>query len=64
MVYIELFILRMKPGVATGKYEIMVKEKKGFFASAIPNKLPCCVAVLLCFFNCVFPGLGKYINCF
>jgi len=49
---------RMRPGVATGKYEIMVKEKKGFFGSAIPTKLPCCVAILFCFLNCVAPGIG------
>ncbi|XP_067943595.1 protein stum homolog [Watersipora subatra] len=55
-------IERMQPGVATGRYEVMVKEKKGFFGSAIPEKLPCCVAVLLCFFNCVVPGLGTLIS--
>ena len=51
----------MRPGVATGKYEIMVKEKKGFFGSAIP-KLPCCVAILFCFLNCVAPGIGKPLS--
>lgn len=44
---------------ANGKYEIMVQDKKGFFSSAIPARLPCCLAVFCCFMNCVLPGVGK-----
>jgi len=42
-----------------GKYEIIIKEKKGFFGSAIPLRLPTCVAIICCFLNCICPGLGE-----
>lgn len=44
---------------SSGKYEIIVQEKKGFFSAAVPDRLPVGVAIICCILNCILPGIGK-----